>query len=195
MLLSQETGDVTRNTGLYYISSAVFLLVISLVSFFISSSGAFNKIAILVIGLLIILAVIFFMRKSGASPRAKILYAKLKEHYKDDIDDLFLPPDSSIKNVEETSILEKYASRINSLKEGFNYSFRLVTVNKSKKNEMQVTENNEWWYCLEGRRSIIMEDKDIYFFQPNGIVPITKGTKFTLTNKNQQPLQVVVLNQ
>jgi hypothetical protein len=40
-----------------------------------------------------------------------------------------------------------------------------------------------------------MEDKDIYFFQPNGIVPITKGTKFTLTNKNQQPLQVAVLNQ
>jgi mannose-6-phosphate isomerase-like protein (cupin superfamily) len=64
----------------------------------------------------------------------------------------------------------------------------------SKKNEMQVAENNEWWYCLDGQGSIIIEDKDTYFFQPNGIVPITKGTKFALHNKNQQPLQVVVFN-
>lgn len=92
-------------------------------------------------------------------------------------------------------ILAKYLSRINFLQKGYSNSHRLITIIKSKKNEMQVAENNEWWYCLEGTGSIIIEEKNTCFFQPNAIVPITKGTKFTLQNKSQLPLQVVVFNQ
>jgi hypothetical protein len=101
-------------------------------------------------------------------------------------------PDKVFAN--NNAIPTKYLFRINYLQKGFSNSHRLVTIIMSKKNEMQVAENNEWWYCLDGQGSIIIEDKDTYFFQPNGIVPITKGTKFALHNKNQQPLQVVVFN-
>lgn len=86
MLLSQETGDVTSNTKLYYICSAVFLQAISLIAFVSGSSGITNKIAILLAGLLVMLAVVFFMRRSSMSLRSKKLYKKLKEQYKDDID-------------------------------------------------------------------------------------------------------------
>jgi hypothetical protein len=92
MLLSQETGDLTRNTKLYYICSTVFLQLISLLSFVSACTNIVNRVATLVIGLLIISLVVFYMRKSDFGSRSKKLYSKLKETYKDDID--FVMPDT-----------------------------------------------------------------------------------------------------
>lgn len=88
MLLSQETGDVTKSTGLYYIFSTLLLQIISMICF-VSYYG-FNKngIVILFAGIVVILLVLSYMWKSNTNERAKKLYDRLKKDYKDDLDEI-----------------------------------------------------------------------------------------------------------
>ena len=99
----------------------------------------------------------------------------------------------------EKSILEKYSAKINSIKKEFNNPLKLITIEKGKsKSEFMTAEQNEWWYCVEGTGIMSIENNNhqqSHFLQPDSIVPIAKGMKFTIQNKNQTPLQLVVFNQ
>lgn len=103
---------------------------------------------------------------------------------------------SNSNSITKASILEKYAARISSLKNGFRNTPKYISINKDEPaNALLTADNNEWWYCLEGNGKINITNKGTHFLQPNGIVVITKGTKFTTVNNNKMPLQLLVFNQ
>lgn len=103
---------------------------------------------------------------------------------------------SESNSLAKKSILEKHSARISFLRKGFTNPPKLITINKDEnENEIWVTENDEWWYCLEGAGIIIINNKVNHFMQSNAIVPISKGIKFTIRNKSQMPLQLVSISQ
>ena len=103
---------------------------------------------------------------------------------------------STIKTDLDKAFELKYHKRISSLIKGFDNPPKYLTINKDESgNVLRTADNNEWWYCIEGIGKINIEGKGTHFFQSNGIVPIVKGMKFTLQNKNQKPLQLLVFNQ
>lgn len=88
MLLSQETGDVVKHTGMYYICSCILLQIISIIG--IAGYFYFNKsytlmISAIIIGILLINSQVNYMRKEAINPRAKKLYKLLKNTYNDEI--------------------------------------------------------------------------------------------------------------
>jgi len=85
MLLIQETGDVTKHTGLYYICSVVLLQIISITSVVYYFELNTRGYASLLVGIIFILSAVRYMRKSNSSMRAKILYNKLKSDYRDEV--------------------------------------------------------------------------------------------------------------
>jgi len=85
MLLSQETGDVTKHTGLYYMGSVILLQLISLLSLINNYGWNISGYISILFGIIFIFLVVHYMRKSNSSARAKMLFEKLKKDYKDEI--------------------------------------------------------------------------------------------------------------
>lgn len=85
MLLSQETGDVTNSTGLYYIFSSLLLQLISLVSFTAYVGLTVTGLVVLISGGMVILLVVMYMWSSRSSARTKSLRDTLQKAYKDDL--------------------------------------------------------------------------------------------------------------
>jgi hypothetical protein len=85
MLLSQETGDVTRITGLYYTCSMLLLLIIADAGLINYVDENYIKYIIGSAGLILIGLLIYYTRRSSLSVRAKKLFDKLNETYVDEI--------------------------------------------------------------------------------------------------------------
>ena len=85
MLLSVETGDVTRSTGLYYIGSCVLLLAIAIIAFTIYFHSLLLKLIVIFVGLALIIFLIYYMENSAISKRALEVSKKLSESYNDEI--------------------------------------------------------------------------------------------------------------
>jgi len=77
MLISQGTGDVTTNTGLYYICSISILLIVSTLAFFMSFTAVEIRTMICFIGLVVLGIVYRHMSKGGINPTAVALRNKL----------------------------------------------------------------------------------------------------------------------
>jgi hypothetical protein len=85
MLLTIETGDVTKSTGLYYMGSCIILLLISIVAFLNCTCSIIVGGITIVSGICLISFLILYMERSAISKRAIKLSKKLKEGYVDDI--------------------------------------------------------------------------------------------------------------
>ena len=83
MLLSQETGDVVRSTGLFYIGSCSLLMIVAVIAF----SVAYHEYIwlILISGIALLFTQVIYMIKNGKNKRAAGLYRKLKANYVDDV--------------------------------------------------------------------------------------------------------------
>lgn len=86
MLLSQYTGDVVKNTGLFYMGSCSLLTVISITSFtYYFKESIWGFTLVLITGIVLLVSQIFYMIKKGSNPRAMKLYDMMIKEYKDDI--------------------------------------------------------------------------------------------------------------
>jgi hypothetical protein len=57
-----------------------------------------------------------------------------------------------------------------------------------------ISEQNEWWYCLEGRGCLqtVAGGKTVKtILLPRAIVPIVKGSEFSLSNEGKQPIELL----
>ena len=84
MLISQETGDVTRSTGLYYICSIAILLIVAVVSFSVHFMEMRVTILLCFAGGVVLWQVFQRMSAAGANKTAAELRGKLLSKRKQD---------------------------------------------------------------------------------------------------------------
>ena len=74
----------------------------------------------------------------------------------------------------------------------------MITLSKGESEDViRVADNNEWWYCLEGKGFLNIKNElgEIqHFLQPNAVIPVNKGIKYSFQNKQKEPLELIVIN-
>ncbi|RYY66497.1 MAG: hypothetical protein EOO13_15720 [Chitinophagaceae bacterium] len=105
---------------------------------------------------------------------------------------------SVIQSELDPSFISKHKKLLDYLFKGWSQQPKGVRINAGEFSGTFFTSNkNEYWYCLSGKGSMnIKTDGELspHFLQPNAILPLTKGIDFSFTNKQNEPLELIVIS-